>query len=90
MGERLVRNQKVRGSSPLISTRQWARSSAGEHYLHTVGVVGSKPTAPTKKGIIDGRTKNKYNKAQVRINSPEHMEFKSGAVTQWESATMAL
>ena len=25
----------------------WVRSSAGEHYLHTVGVTGSIPVAPT-------------------------------------------
>ena len=27
----------------------WARSSAGEHYVDIVGVVGSIPTAPTTK-----------------------------------------
>jgi hypothetical protein len=26
---------------------QWARSSAGEHCLHTAGVTGSIPVAPT-------------------------------------------
>ena len=32
-----------------------ARSSVVEHYLDTVGVVGSKPIAPTKKARERGR-----------------------------------
>ena len=28
--------------------REWARNSAVEYYLHTVGVTGSNPVAPTK------------------------------------------
>jgi hypothetical protein len=48
LGERLVRNQKVRGSIPLISTKTRARSSVGERLIHIQEVAGSKPAAPTK------------------------------------------
>ena len=30
----------------------WARSSVGEHSLHTRGVVGSIPTVPTSPGVV--------------------------------------
>ena len=37
---------------------QWARSSAGEHCLHTAGVTGSIPVAPTiffnKYNVLNG------------------------------------
>jgi hypothetical protein len=48
LGERLVRNQKVRGSIPLISTKARARGSVGERLIHIQEVAGSKPAAPTK------------------------------------------
>lgn len=59
LGERLVRNQKVRGSIPLISTNKRARSSVGEHLTHIQEVAGSKPAAPTKN-ILDNIKKNYY------------------------------
>ena len=37
------------------ASRARARSSAGEHTLHTGGVVGSIPTAPTRdKAVVNG------------------------------------
>ena len=57
-GAQLPYKQKVTSSnlvSPTIYFRAlynarflfWALSSAGEHHLHTVGVAGSNPVAPT-------------------------------------------
>ena len=58
-GAQLPYKQKVTSSnlvSPTIYYRAfqgmhvflfWALSSAGEHHLHTVGVAGSNPVAPT-------------------------------------------
>ena len=47
--EQRTENPRVGGSNPPLGTipRPGARSSAGEHTLHTGGVTGSIPVAPT-------------------------------------------
>ena len=44
-----------KGYNPVNTQQAWVRSSAVEHYLHTVGVTGSIPVAPTiLTKVLDG------------------------------------
>ena len=52
------------------SAQAWARSSVVEHTLHTGGVVGSIPTAPTIPNVVAG-SKIAIRRIDMLANPPD-------------------